>query len=57
MVKACHSPEMARPDTEHHGPPVALTDPLLCELLEETRRMTVIECTARTVISSLVQTR
>lgn len=59
MVKGCHLPEMARPGTECHGPPVAPTHPPPCEVLEETRCMTVIErtvteYTARTVILSLV---
>lgn len=61
MVKACHQSEMARPGTECHGSPVALTHPPPCKMLEETRCMTVTahtvtECTARTVILSLVQT-
>lgn len=55
-VKACHSPEMARPGMERRGPAVALTDPPPCEVLEETRCMTVTEHTARAVILSLVQT-
>lgn len=51
VVKGCRSPEMTRPATECHGPPVVTTHPhhhhQPCEELEEAWYMTVIEHTVR----------